>query len=267
MITAEQIKTLVPTEADLCDHFMREFNALPGWTCYPETGGFDIVVAHESGRQIGVQAKLQLNAKVAEQIMPSDGWHRYNKGGPDHRLVIVRSITDANAGIARMLEMLGVAVWSARFWERYTAMRSTWDIEFQIKNHLWGDIQVEEPADVKWGHTYVGMFDWNPSERVELPEVVPTVPAGVPAPVQMTPWKQAAMRVLARLRVDGYITAKEIAMEGCSPSTWTQRWLTQGPARGTWIETDAMPAFDKQHPELYAVALERARAAKEAAKP
>ena len=31
--------------------------------------------------------------------------------------------------------------------------------------------------------------------------------------------------------------------------------------RGTWIETEHMPAFDKQHPDVYALAVETLAAA------
>ncbi len=33
---------LVQSEAELCAAFIDEFNRVPGWTCYPETAGFDI---------------------------------------------------------------------------------------------------------------------------------------------------------------------------------------------------------------------------------
>nr|WP_139181169.1 hypothetical protein [Pseudomonas aeruginosa] len=62
---------LVQSEAELCAAFIDEFNRVPGWTCYPETAGFDILVVHAEGRQIGVEAKLQLNAKVAAQRDPA----------------------------------------------------------------------------------------------------------------------------------------------------------------------------------------------------
>ncbi len=101
---------LVQSEAELCAAFIDEFNRVPGWTCYPETAGFDILVVHEDGRQIGVEAKLQLNAKVADQILPQYWQDRYGAPGPDHRLVIVGRITEASHGIARLLEMCGIAV-------------------------------------------------------------------------------------------------------------------------------------------------------------
>ena len=100
----------IEKEADLCNLFMREFGALPGWRCYPEAGGFDILAVHDDGRQLGVEAKMALNAKVAEQILPGDRDEFFDKPGPDYRLVIVSKITPASEGIARMLAMLGVLV-------------------------------------------------------------------------------------------------------------------------------------------------------------
>jgi len=257
---AELIKKAIPSEAVLCDYFIAEFNSLEGWTCYPETGEFDVLVVHESGRQIGVEAKLQLNAKVADQILPSHHWYSRSGKGPDHRLVIVRSISEANAGIAKMLKMAGVDVWSP--WVRESSRRNpvTRDyedftkVEFDISTKLWQDGRCSN-AEHHNGHWTCALYDWNPEERIEVPGAVPDLPAGVAAPIRMTPWKQAAVRVLARLRRQGYITTKEIAAEGCSPSVWTQKWLDRHAERGKWVETDRLPAFDKQHPELYEIAM------------
>ena len=257
---AEKLKEALPTEAALCEHFIKEFNAQPGWTCYPETGGYDILVVHESGRQIGVEAKLQLNAKVADQILPCHSWHCSGNPGPDHRIVIVRSITDANAGIAKMLEFLGVHVWQPWIGENLRRNPNTGDyetvpdVQFSIRSKLWEDERCAEPAR-HVGRYKAALYDWSPSERIALPNAVPDLPAGVPAPVRMTPWKQAAVRVVALLRHQGYITSKQIAAEGCSPSVWTQKWLDRSETRGQWVESDRMPPIDKQHPEMYSTAL------------
>lgn len=259
------VQQFFPTEAALCAAFIQEFNEQEGWTCYPETGGFDVLVAHESGRQIGVEAKLRLNAKVAEQILPSHGEELHGRSGPDHRVVIVASVTDANAGIARMLKMFGIPVLAPRVYER--TKRGTFEVEkhvtFDVYRFLRDDADCTEPPRHQY-HWHDALFDWNPPERVWLPDIPPLVAAGVPCPVQLTPWKQAALRVMARLRVQGSITAKEITSEGCSPSNWTQLWLTQGSRRGEWVETANLPKFDEQHPEHYAAALANARAALDA---
>jgi hypothetical protein len=275
MIRADELKAVFPTEAVLCQAFITEANSLDDWTCYPETGDFDIILVHADGRQIGVEAKLRLNAKVAEQALPSHGHERHGIAGPDHRVVLVPSISESNAGIARMLEMLGVAVWFPSVYD-WSGMRSEKDsvvingkkIDFQLREKLRRDADVVNPSDEGWRHYYPALFDWNPENRVTLPNIVPLVAAGVPAPIRMTPWKMGAMRVLARLRVQGYITAKQITEDGISPSIWTQvqqrpggsfRWLVQGVVRGQWVESPDITKIDQQHPELYAHALAEAQ--------
>lgn len=238
-------------EADLCDLFISEFSRLDGWTCYPEAGGFDVLVVHDDGRQIGVEAKLSLNAKVAEQILPHSKDDFFGKPGPDHRMVIVSRITDASAGIARMLEMLGVKVLVPRL----STMRQGDPYTFDILHHL---LEAQRRT-ASYGAQY--LFDWNPAQRCHVPSVLQDLPAGVPAPVMITPWKEAALRVVALMRHQGFITSKQIAAHGIGASVWIQSqgsepaWLAKGAMRGRWIETKHMPPFDKQHPQLYELAV------------
>lgn len=236
------------SEAELCAAFIEQFNALPGWTCYPETAGFDVLVVHEDGRQIGVEAKLKLNAKVADQILP-DAWAiRCGAPGPDHRLVIVGDITDASLGIVKMLEALGVAVLKPYMQRRYKKDNGLREFEtfpdFQLDGWMRRGFAWQPQLD-----------DWNPTERCKVPIVVPDVPAGVPAPLRFTPWKEAALKVLIQLRRQGFITAKQITQHGISSTIWTQgptAWLQKGAVTGQWVAGDRLPAFDEQHPEAYA---------------
>lgn len=241
----------IKLESDLCSLFIREFNAVDGWTCYPEAAGFDVLVVHDDGRQIGVEAKLSLNAKVAEQILPRQGDEYYGRPGPDHRLVIVSKITEASAGIARMLHRLGVKVLCPReSWER-SGYVHTFDLRFRLLD--------DEACKTPYGRER--MFDWSPEERCKIPAIVADHPAGVPAPLRLTPWKEAALKVMALMRSQQYITAKQIATFGISPTSWTQivggkpAWLNKGSYRGQWVETEHLPAFDKQYPALYAIAV------------
>lgn len=248
-MTREPVKA-IEKESDLCALFIMEFNKLPGWTCYPEAAGFDVLVVHEDGRQIGVEAKLQINAKVADQILPGRGDDIYGRAGPDYRMVIVNKVTDASAGIVKMLERLGVTV---------LRPRSTWTAQgdcftFDLDSKL-ADVSGRRPS---WD---CYMFDWNPPERCQVPVMVTNLPAGVPSPVRLTPWKESAFKVIAQLRSQGFITAKQIAAHGVGVTAWTQgagskpAWLAKGAVRGTWIETEHLPPFDKQHPEVYALAV------------
>lgn len=242
----------ITTETQLCAVFMLEFNSLPGWTCHPEAAGFDVLVVHEDGRQIGVEAKLALNAKVADQILPSLGDEFYGKPGPDHRLVIVSKISDASEGIRKMLEHLGVRVLVASKYSRVKGCSHGFSIDSEL---FW-----PEKAVPRWGYSS-RMFDWWPTERCRVPSVVTTLPAGVPSPIRLTPWKESALRVIAQMRQQGFITAKQIASYGIGVTAWTQApgskpgWLARGTSRGQWVETEHMPAFDKQHPDVYALAV------------
>ncbi len=252
-------KKFIGSEADLCKVFIDSFNKQPGWTCYPETAGFDILVVHEDGLQIGVEAKLALNSKVAEQIVPDDYFDRYGKEGPDYRMVIVPSITEANAGIARMLKLLGVSVLKVRISDRMVK-NATFTPPAEGEGGIgkwteavWEDVYSFDIDEWLTNYTYRNAnFDWNPITRCEVPCVVPDVPAGVPAPVRLTPWKERALKVIWKMRDQGFITSKQIGEYGLSTSSWTQNgWLDKGAERGQWVESPRMPAFDKQHPDAY----------------
>lgn len=79
------------TEAELCAAFLACVPAT--WVAYPESCGFDIVLAHEeTGAQIGIEAKLTLNSKVLVQV--TDGRER-NANGPDYMAVLVGRVVCA----------------------------------------------------------------------------------------------------------------------------------------------------------------------------
>lgn len=233
-------------ESELCDLYIRDFNNVSGWTCYPETAGFDILVVHQDGRQIGVEAKLSLNMKVANQILPSFNDDLYGRPGPDHRMVIVSRITDASEGIEKMLQRFGVAVLTPR--QRWG--RDGYEYYFPV------DLIANESDCLE------RMFDWSPAERCYVPPIVSDLPAGVPSPIRLTPWKESAVKIVALMRSQGFVTVKQIAQHGMGATRWTQpigsasAWLTKGASRGQWVETEHMPPFDRHHPELYSMAVE-----------
>jgi hypothetical protein len=256
-----EIKAAFPTEAALCDCFLASLQKLGGWTAYPETAGFDILAVYDAtGHQLGIEAKLALNAKVADQILPDHymGYRDDGVEGPDFRAVIVPAITEASEGIAKMLGILGVMVWTpgesncgglsfGRALDRYGGYsgqpdRRSYDLEDGGLNE-W---------DLAW-------HDWNPPRRCVLPEIVPSVRAGVPAPLRLTPWKIGALRVLAMLEVDGFVTAKSVRDCGVDARRFCANdgWLEQL-GGGRWGR-GRIPRFDTQHPEAYAQVLAEAR--------
>ena len=56
------------SEADLCAAFLAwAARTAPGVACYAEWAGWDILLVYPEGFQLGIQAKLRLNAEVIGQ--------------------------------------------------------------------------------------------------------------------------------------------------------------------------------------------------------
>lgn len=266
---AAEIKAAFPSEAELCDCFIESLRKHGGWTIYPETSGFDILCVYEAtGHQLGIEAKLSLNAKVIDQILPRQymGYADTGVAGPDFRAIVVPSITESNAGLAAMLEIIGVKIFvPEQDWCRNTGAMK-W--RFRISRHDHGERMADRREyDTNDGKLYdwdTAWHDWNPPARCTLPEIVPTVRCGVPAPVQLTPWKIGALRVLADLEIYGFVTAKSVRDHGIDARRFcaTDGWL-QMLGNGKWAR-GKIPAFDQQHPEAYAQVLAEARAKRDA---
>ena len=251
-----EIKAAFPTEAVLCDCFIASLREIGGWTIYPETAGFDILAVYDAtGHQLGVEAKLALNAKVADQIFP----HEYEAEGPDFRAVIVPALTDASHGIARLLTVLGVNVWAPRFDYRFCDGAKKYDRTPRFDHAVGGTWRVkhaeyDSTADPDNAHRGV-WHDWNPIRRCDLPSMVPTVRAGVPSPIRLTPWKIGALKVMAEIELTGFVTAQSIRVYGIDPRRFcaSDGWL-QSLGEGRW-GPGKIPRFDQQHPAEYAAIL------------
>ncbi len=276
---ASEIKAAFPTEASLCDCFLESLKSIGGWTAYPETAGFDILCVYDkTGHQLGIEAKLQLNAKVADQILPEQymGYTDEGKAGPDFRAVIVPCTTDANAGIAKMLGILGVQVWVPDQNERWVGggISKAFDFTRSFGRNTYADVhgnivnvdrRAYDTSDGPLMEWDTAWHDWNPPQRCTLPEIVPMVRCGVPAPTQLTPWKIGALRVLADLELDGFVTAKSVRDHGIDARRFcaSDGWLASL-GGGKWSR-GKLPAFDQQHPEAYAQVLNEARAKRQQA--
>jgi hypothetical protein len=251
---AAEVKALFPTEAALCDLFVRDVQEMGGWTIYPETAGFDLLLVRDStGHQLGVEAKLALNAKVADQIIPCLTPWSYEAEGPDFRAVIVPFVGEASEGIAKMLRILGVQVWSPD-------TRWSGRLRFSFGRYSQDDARACDSTAGPLNEWDQAWHDWNPTARCRLPSIVPQVRAGVPAPTQLTPWKIGALRVIADLELDGFTTAKGVRCCGVDPRRFcaADGWLE--PIGGGKWQRGKLPAFEQQHPEAYAQVLSEARA-------
>lgn len=238
------------TEADLCADFIawvkrksgrieRAGIQTPNWVPYAETAGWDILLVADDGTQIGIQAKLKFNMKVLMQSVP-DSWDDWRGRGPDYRAVLV---PDRDGGHSNLCAALGLMLFTPHYDYGY-------GMEFEPKLDM---------------HTYNGGWHyWSPHKRCELPEFVPDVIAGDSAPVQLTKWKIAALRIVATLEVKGHVTRQDFRSHGVDPRRWTGPggWLIprseQMQHQGQYIRGPALD-FDRQHPEVYAKVLAEVR--------
>lgn len=216
-------------EVDLCAAFIA---AIPeGWTAYPETGGFDILLVRGAdGMQIGVEAKLKLNAKVIAQAAESGTYYRVDGMNPDCRAVLVPY--GVGSELATVCNLIGITVIRMRHGSEARYYRSRFYPELPGKNDDWQD---------DW-------FERYPSRRISLPDWVPDVVAGASAPVALTTWKIGAIKLAITLQRRGYLTRHDFAHFKISMSRWTQQgWLVKD-GQGGWIAGTYMPDFKAQHP-------------------
>lgn len=258
---------LVTAFCDAIEQTNRAFQHAPergeSWTIYPETAGYDLLLVHDAtGVQIGVEAKLSLNLKVINQVLPSRhdvGWTRPSYG-PDYRAVLVPT-GGTERGLGHICELLGVTVLTIynsrpdpyegepgfgtpdfKPWPGYKPRLPSWTITPHLPNEttdttLYGD---------HW-------HPWCPEERCKLPEYIPDVPAGVASPVILSDWKIRAIKLLIVLDRRGYVTRADMRFLKLSPTIWTQAggYLTTGAERGKYIRRPRTPDFQKQHPRVW----------------
>lgn len=217
-------------ETDLCSAFIA---ALPkGWTAYPETGGFDILLVRAvDGMQIGVEAKLKLNAKVVMQAAESLSHYSAARPQPDCRAVLIPSgVSYDMAGVCGYLGITVITVATREENRRY---------------------QPFHPSLPKLDDSYWAGDDWFercPAKRIDLPDWVPDVRAGDSAPSALTHWKIGAIKLVVTLDRRGYLTRQDFAHFKISMSRWTQgKWIVKD-GQGGWVAGPHMPAFKRQHP-------------------
>jgi len=236
------------TEADLVAAFVgfvEAWNAnsrrkMSKWTVYPETAGWDLLLVDEAGVQIGIEAKLSLNAKVICQALPDGTWAMEN--GPDYRAVLVpnRDCQGHMHPIARALGLTIITVSKSE--SRYDLGRvsvSPTGLPDEHSGHDW-DLR-------QW-------VSWLPAQRCSLPDYVPDVQGGKPCPVALTDWKIKAIKLMILLDRRGYVTRRDMKLIGISPTRWTDGYhgfLTPDPIKGGYVRNGRTPDLRSQHPVNY----------------
>lgn len=220
-------------EAELVAEFLRRLDRSQQrrkvWTAYPETADWDLLLVAADGTQVGIEAKLTLNAKVIDQALVGvhSKWGRFD--GPDFRIVLVPAVGRQHH-LARICGVIGIGIIALR----------------------------EEEGGISWGLNlpdgYDSGFNWAPAVRCPVPDYVPDVVAGIAAPVKLTEWKVKAIKLSIVLDRRGWVDRSVMRALGISPSRWCDPYqgFLKKLGNGQFARCEATPDFRSQHPENYA---------------
>lgn len=203
------------------------------WTVYAETAGWDLLLVHRDGYQLGLEAKLGLNIHVIAQALK--GTHSYwQQTGPDYRGVLVPSGCIQHH-LTPICGALGLGLLKVHPSER----------------GVWRDLGL--PDESSWGTS--DWPSWLPERRCELPAYVPDVQAGHPSPIALTHWKVKAIKLMILLDRRGRVTRGDMRALQISPTRFTDRHhglLVADADAGGYVRHDGTPDLRKQHPTNYA---------------
>lgn len=230
-------------ETDLCADFI---SRLPDkWIAYPETGGFDILLVRKiDGYQIGIEAKLKLNAKVITQIADSYSHYHEISPAPDSRGILIPYV--GGGDFAKVCDLLGIGI-----------------IRIAPEDHpeygcysSWRNLGLPDAWTDNYGKYHSkSWFDFCPAQRIRLPEYMPDVICGDKSPVQLTDWKIRAIKLSVLHDKIGFATRQDFKDLEISSSRFIQggmtAWMVQGGERGKWVKSSRFPDFSAQHPVNY----------------
>lgn len=216
-----------------------------GWVAYAETEGWDILLVRPSDDfQIGVEAKMSLNATVVCQVLSRD--NQYRRGyGPDCRAVLVPAAKSVN-GMATICRHLGIVVIKGSAPDSYSKWKGA-----QFEPRLPDNDRYSSRSELD---DYSGWPELCPDTRCKLPDYVPDVIGGAPAPVSLSHWKVKAIKLMIILEARGFITRDDCKALDIDSSRWMAppfSWLKMGEEKGQWVSY-AEPNFKRQHPTNYA---------------
>lgn len=225
------------TEADMVaawlTHLESHKREREKWTIYPETADWDLLLVHRDGYQVGIEAKLSLNAKVLAQAL--SGTQQYwTDTGPDYRAVLVPQ-GKCQLHMSSLAAALGIKVLMIR----------------QPERGVWYGIDLPDESN-DWSSRWAC---WLPEKRCPLPEYVPDVTAGHACPVKLTEWKIKAIKLMILLERRGFVGRGDMKALQISPTRWTDSWqgfLSVDPGLGGYVRNERTPDLKAQHPENWA---------------
>lgn len=226
------------SESALCD-VLAERARVEGFRVVPECSGWDLIlVAPETEEQIGVQAKLRPNLEVLGQAIVGP-----RRRSPDVIAVLVPNVVRHFDTVAAELR---IGVFTPR--SLRVGLGPLWMLGSGPRR------------DVSAGRC------WVPPVGIDV-----AIPAGVPSPRTISPWKIAAARLCLRLRAGETLTRADFASAGVRVDNWIragQVVRVEG-ARGRYAiggpDAGGLPLPDESMPEVVeavrrSLALEASRA-------
>lgn len=183
------------SEAALCE-VLAALARAEGLVVYPETSGWDLLLVRpEDGEQVGVQAKLRPNVDVLEQALVGA-----RAKGPEVHAVLVPSCSAAFRRVALELNLCVL--------EGYLL-----DPEHGMDRGARGWWRLREVLEKAPRHHHLPGRCW-------VPPFVPNLPAGVPGPRSVTPWKVHAAQMCARVRAGEALSNREVRSLGMDPTSF-----------------------------------------------
>lgn len=221
------------TEAELCAAFIKANAEL--WDAYQETASFDILmVRKEDGFQIGIEAKLKLNAKVISQIAEQPMYSYVDLPGPDCRAILV-PMQCRGSSLSPLVPLLHV---TGIYFGEYESYGSISHQQYPYLPRL----DFQHPfANTEW-------FELAPAKNCSLPDYMPDVQAGKPSPVMLTDWKVRAIKIALLIEKRGFVTRKDFKKLEINITIWTQSgWIVLDQNRKVWV-AGKVPDFRSKHP-------------------
>lgn len=225
-------------ETDLCAHFLSGIG--DDWVSYAETAGWDILlVRKQDGFQVGIQAKLKLNAHVVSQCIEEGYGYHADSSGPDCRAVLVPE--DDCGPFDKIAGFIG-----------FTIIRVFAPGKYQEKSRFFNHVFRPDLPEIKDEWKNDRWFECAPSKRHKLPEYVPDVQAGAAAPIQLTKWKISAIKIAVTLERRGFLTRADFKHHQIDYRRFIAKdygWLVV--VEGKYLLGPKFPDFKIQHPVVY----------------
>jgi hypothetical protein len=210
------------SEEKLCQAFI-DYAKGHGWTIYPEQGSWDILLVRK-GIQIGVQAKKVASVHMLLQALPTSvGKASYGKKGPQYRAVLYGRASGRtekarrehnNEIIALAMRLRLLVIKPPLIGQEWVSPRDNASFSTLGRFSTFN-------SQIRWKH-----YHWRPEELEWVPPFVPDLPAGVPSPQSVGPWKIAAIKMEQLHDECGFVCltdAREVSKE--VEGTWNAKTL------------------------------------------